>query len=839
MTGKATPVPASKPEPEAPDVLAPSIATKKVKPCLGVLFVHGAGDHGVGATLIEFGEPLVSWLNGWLAQGDLAKTSARDSARAGAGQILVREADTQAPAHAALTLRSKLDDKVHLWLLAEARWDEAFTPPGFQQVLLWAIGVVPWTVLTQFIAPVIDESRHLQAGLLPILRFYWNLVVSTLIALVVSIVLQAVALAILLLSIIPLDPVRDVVSKLQRFASSSVGDLYMVLTSPIQRAALTSAVQRDILWMREQGCDRVAVVAHSQGGYVAYQALSDPWYQSVETFITFGSGLIRLTESERARRSGVLLWALIGVVGGLIAFRFAPIAIPSTFTTSPTNQAATFTFVVGLVMFTGLIAAILAYRRSTTHVAPLPFAATWFDFVTHEDPVMNGVPDEKLPAMVKTHWVENRASVVADHGSYWHNSDQFVPQVALAIGSLDEELDLKHAGPTEFEKEHVEDPVAPDVDEFLRRSYERRGQRITALQNVRASLAAATAILLLWRLDQLEAVGRLVADAFAWFPSFIVSWLPDVIQQVIPIAFSHLALLGAAVILALSLVGYQVAIGLWEEWGTADTMRQWQGKNPEDRSRQAKAFYSWTTLQIVLIVIVGFFGPVLIIRFLGDVWAAKDLIVQAWTRQVTWSLIAAAAFFGAVWYRTKELPERPLREVVLNGTLLAVAVELVVAMLNPGPMAPNVSIPLGLAAEVLGLIVAQAIAPAVSELFVTFAGIASRRVSHLVEQDQLASPLDRLGVLGIIAIAAAAVMAFQPAPIAMIFGAALAGAGLFFAWQMGMNVSGRKSRYLGTNGPTPELLRLEGLGGVLVGAALLVVEVARLIIYLATYGIPR
>jgi hypothetical protein len=838
MTGEPPPAPA----PEHPDILAPSIAIEEAKPCLGVLFVHGAGDHGVGATLIEFGEPLVSWLNGWLAKGELAKTSADDDVRAGAGQILVREADTGAPAHARLTLRSGDAGKRHLWLLAEARWDEAFTPPEFRQVLLWAIGVVPWTVLTQFIAPVIDESRHLQAGLLPILRFYWNLVFSTLIALVASVVLQAFALAILLLSIIPLDPVRDIVSKLQRFASSSVGDLYMVLTSPIQRAALTSAVQRDIEWMRRKGCERIAVVAHSQGGYVAYQALTDPWYQPVETFITFGSGLIRLTESERARRTGVLLWALIGVIGGLIAFRFAPIAIPGTFTASPTNQAVTFTFVVGLVMFTGLIAALVAYRRSPTHVAPLPFAATWFDFVTHEDPVMNGVPDEKLPATVETHWVENRASVVADHGSYWHNSDEFVPQVALAIGTLDEELDLKHAGPTNFlaavpgKKDQV---VAVDVDQFLHRSYERRSQRITALQNVRASLAAATAILLLWRLDQLEAVGRLVADAFTWFPSFVVSWLPDVIQQVIPIAFSHLALLGAAVILALSLVGYQVAIGLWEKWGTADTMRQWQGMKPEARSRQAKAFYSWTTLQIVLLVIVGFFGPVLIIRFLGDVWAAKDPIVQAWARQATWSLIAAGAFLGAVWYRSKKLPERPLREVVLNGTLLAVAVELVVAMLNPGPLAANVSIPLGLAAEVLGLIVAQAIAPSVAKLFVQFADIAESKVIPMVEEGQRASPLDRLGVLGAIAVAASVVMAFQPAPIAMIFGAALAGAGLFFAWLMATNTSGRTRKYLGTNTPTPELLRIEGWGVALAGAALLAVELARLGIYLATYGIPR
>ena len=816
------------PAPDHPDDVAPSLATG-VKPCVGVLFVHGAGDHGVGSTLIEFGEPLVSWLNGWLAKGEPAATSAGDSAHAGAGQILVREADTEAPAHAALTLRSQRDADVHLWLLAEARWDEAFTPPAFRQVLLWAIGVVPWTVLTQFIGPVLDESRRLQPKLLAILRFFWNIVVSTLLALVASVVLQAVALAILLLSIIPLDPVRDVVSKLQRFASSSVGDLYMVLTSPIQRAALTSAVQRDIDWMRRQGCERVALVAHSQGGYVAYQALTDPWYQPVETFITFGSGLIRLTESERARRSGVLVWALIGVVGGLIAFRFAPIAIPSLFAASPTNQASTFSFAVGCVMMTALIVAILGYRKARTHVAPLPFAATWVDFVTHEDPVLNGPQDDRLPATVEKVSVENRASVVADHGSYWQNSDEFVPQVAMAIGSLDNELDLKRAGPT---------PSDGDVDQFLRRSFERRTERITALQRVRASLATATAILLLWRLDQLEPIGRLVADAFAWFPSFVVSWLPDVIESVIPIAFSHLALLGAAVILALSLVGYRVALGLWEAWGTADTMRQWQGQPPDERSRQAIAFYAWTTLQVVVLAVVGFFGPILIIRFLGDVWAARDPIVQAWARQATWSLIGAGALLGAAWFKEKAFPNRPLRNALLSGTLLAVAAELVVAMLNPGPMAANVSIPIGLAGEVLGLIVAQAVAPAVWRLFLQFAAVAQASMKPVIARGPVASPLERLGVLGLVAVAAAVVMALQPAPIAMIFGAVAALAGVVLAWLMATNTSERPIKYLGTSRPTPGGLRVVGWGGALVGAALLVIELGRLVIYLVTEGIP-
>ena len=38
-------------------------------PCVGILFVHGAGEHAVGDTLVKFGQPLMSWIAGWLDAG--------------------------------------------------------------------------------------------------------------------------------------------------------------------------------------------------------------------------------------------------------------------------------------------------------------------------------------------------------------------------------------------------------------------------------------------------------------------------------------------------------------------------------------------------------------------------------------------------------------------------------------------------------------------------------------------------------------------------------------------------------------------------------------------------
>jgi hypothetical protein len=311
-----------------------------------------------------------------------------------------------------------------------------------------------------------------------------------------------------------------------------------------------------------------------------------------------------------------------------------------------------------------------------------------------------------------------------------------------------------------------------------------------------------------------------------------------VIQSVIPIAFSNLALLGAAVIVGLSLVGYQIGINFWESWGRADTARQWSGRRPNPLSPRAIAFYAWTILHIVVIAVVGLVGPIVIIRFIGDVWAVRDTIVQAWARQYTWSFVAAAVVLIAAWIRTKAVPTRQMLELVLGGTVLAVLAELVIAMLSPGATPANVSIPIGLAAEVLGLIVAQSVAPVASRLFLRFAMAAQRRLKPEIRHGPPASLLDRLGVLGLVATVVAAIMALQPAPVALIFGALAAIAGLALAWLMATNTAGRRIKYLGPNGPTPDDLRMVGWGSAVAALALLVVEVGRLVIYLVRNGIP-
>jgi hypothetical protein len=737
MTTPAAPGTAADASGPAPGPVPPVVGDR---PCVGVLFVHGAGDHGVGATLIEFGEPLVSWLDGWLGHGEPSPTNATDRARVGASQILVREADGHAPAHATMTLAARAGERAHTWLLSEARWDEAFTPPAFGQVLRWAIGVVPWTVLTQFIGPLGRQKAFVEATPWDVLGFLWRVVVAATTALVLAAVLQVFALAILVLSIIPIDAVRGLVSKLQRFASSGVGDLYLVLSSPIQRAALTSAVQRDIDWLRDQGCERVAVIAHSQGGYVAYQALSDPWRREVELFITFGSGLIRLTESERARRSGALVPALIGALGALVAIRFLPIAILGEAGLWDKRQASALAFLVGFLVSLVLVPVLVRYLRTKTPIVDLPGRPRWYDYLTKEDPVLNRHRRGLLPERVRQIRTQNRGSVIADHGSYWQNSDEFVPRVAINLARLDPDLpNLLRVGPKATWVANAR---------HLGAGFEQRHRRVAALRLRGILLIAATLGLVLVRSDQLAAVGRPVAAWFAQLPEVLVSWVPNIVRSVLPIDGLEEVVLGAAVIVVISALAARIGSALWDAWGRADTVDQWAGRDPAVMDRPAIAFHTWTILHLVVLAIVAAVGPATIVRGIEFFVRNNDAVVQAWARQYPWSLLVGVLVIAALTVRAGRRWPPVIPAWAVAGLALALVVELGLAFREPGATPATTAVPVAILTAVVALVVGWIGWPVMRRLIAGLAEIGERLPKEKHAATNPATILDYLGVIG-------------------------------------------------------------------------------------------
>src|SRR5262249_22124237 len=117
------------------------------------------------------------------------------------------------------------------------------------------------------------------------------------------------------------------IARFQLGLASSVGDSYVLVTRSIESAAIISRFARDLTWL-ENRCQRVAVVAHSQGGAVACRALQMLSIGAPLRLVTFGSGLRKLEELEDLRdrpsfRRGATI-ALAGlIVGGLATAGFA------------------------------------------------------------------------------------------------------------------------------------------------------------------------------------------------------------------------------------------------------------------------------------------------------------------------------------------------------------------------------------------------------------------------------------------------------------------------------------------------------------------------------------
>jgi hypothetical protein len=471
--------------------------------------------------------------------------------------------------------------------------------------------------------------------------------------------------------------------------------------------------------------------------------------------------LIRLTESERARRTPALTLALIGTVGALLAVRFAPTALLGEAGIVTKHQAEGLAFTIGALLSGLLIVVLWRYFHEQLQIKDLPTPIPWIDFLTTEDPVMNRRRDGILPRRVVQRRTQNRGSLLADHGSYWQNSDEFVPQVAMAVATLDDGLDLPLAGPK---------PHLPEVLTLLEDAYHRRHGRVSALR-LRGSLTvgvtiAVIGLLMVLRPGELEAVGERLGSALAGLPGFITDLLPSIVLSILPIEGIETLVLGAAVVVLISGIALWVGSRIWNAWSTAATAEELLGRDRTaeangkdvDTASQGMAFYAWTLVQVIVLAVILVIGPIGIMDGLGRYAGERDQIVQAWARMFTWTLVVGAVAWllaaSTSWLK------RDGRSWVVGGIALAFAIELVIAILFPGPTNAAVAIPYGLGIGVIGLLIAWLLSPRLHRIV--------NRVAAAVEiegepdgvLDHPASFVDYLGFIGLLIAVLAAAMVF-------------------------------------------------------------------------------
>jgi len=505
---------------------------------LGVLFVHGIGEQLRGETLRVVVDPVVQsldlWLHGaarcraeavgaaaaqkwaaglpdnigtpatsarireqalemaWSAEWSTAEFSAAQKANVmtspfwSGGAALsdgVAAEDGDVPPHSLLhlhTVGERYDVSEGTALLAECWWARSFVPAGPSALTGWTFRVLPLAVGMHF-GDIVRRHFALAADApFGLLRRTWHgaaafvALIALLFAVPLALPIQALLMAIGLLALVPIGAVRDVALSLQSAIVGALGDSYLLVASPVSRAMIVARCKNNLQWLCDR-CDKVLLVAHSQGCAVSYLALTESLPLELREVTWIGSGLRKLEILRAAERDDTTVTA-----GWLVATM--PVVLWSQISAilqTGLSEGNVFVTVLALGAYLfGIIRLVLILRVGAT--------AAWVRlwqaldvrlseiYATH-DPVPHGplfdqttTQHGELPAQT----VNNRASWVGDHTSYWRNIEQVVLPLGLRIAAT---LGVP-----------VDRLLASDGD-LIARASRRRVHRVRALVLLRAS----------------------------------------------------------------------------------------------------------------------------------------------------------------------------------------------------------------------------------------------------------------------------------------------------------------------------------------------------------------
>ncbi|MFE1905117.1 hypothetical protein ACFW96_15850 [Streptomyces gardneri] len=453
-------------------------------PELGVLFVHGIGSQKRGDTLLQCGEPLRLWLKEWLA-GSRSSGGVAEFDVTLSGTHL-RRCEEGERAGTLLTVEGRAGDArtSRAWLLAESWWAEDFPTPSFRTLARWSLLAGPWLVQRHFTLRFVGsppksfaqegrEARAYVAKYVPLEGtvqdvfkvLAWILsyvlpplrrVVAYLLSFVVGLVAQVAIALLVVLSVVP--ALRGIVQRIQLLLSESIGDSFALTDQPLVFDAMVSRVQSDVEWLAGR-CERVAVVAHSQGAAIAHAALRRSRPENMSLFVTYGAGIAKLSairglDLKRAGTSfGTRLLAVLSLAG----------AVALCYADRVAFAIALFLAAFGL----GWISEKLRPPEpespgSRLGLPELGDSLRWIDLFATADPVPEGTLARPPRRGLISQPVHNRGSSFSDHTTYWQNTEEFVSRVSAELA--------REAGWTEYARLTEEDRKVTAAAEHARRS---------------------------------------------------------------------------------------------------------------------------------------------------------------------------------------------------------------------------------------------------------------------------------------------------------------------------------------------------------------------------------
>ena len=270
---------------------------------------------------------------------------------------------------------------------------------------------------------------------------------------------------------------------------------------------MAERVRQDIEWL-DRNCDRIMVVAHSQGSAVAWQAIRRTAQRpegeraQIAMFFTFGQAFRKLKSLHRlhTRVGGFrqLLFAVLAtastlflLIAGVVGYFTVGTLIGAGGDVGELWDTAALAVVAIVASFVtvGIIQLLLAKYAEANDAkaqdlilndvvdvrAALP-GISWVDLWASADPAPNGPLFTKQVDGVASYRIRNLASTALDHSVYWSNMTEFVSAVAFAASSVTK------AGPLGSEP----------IPARLRQAAGVREIRVTALACARVAVLAAS-----------------------------------------------------------------------------------------------------------------------------------------------------------------------------------------------------------------------------------------------------------------------------------------------------------------------------------------------------------
>jgi hypothetical protein len=377
------------------------------------------------------------------------------------------------PPHAEVRIEDPGQDASGVWparpkssstlLVAEAYWAECFPPPSPEEVTEWMLTVVPTTLLLHFGMRMrravrrFARSDGLKAKLAAGCECVWAGVLLLLAVGLLVPVLLNLLFFLTLLRFLPIPLLPDaILKKVQSVLAEIIGDSMVFCASPARLAAIVREARAAMDWLEAQ-CERVAIIAHSQGAAVLRHAMGGgegemPPPENLCGIVTLGAGLRKLEvllRLEAARGTSDLedrfLHLMIGKLAQAITiFALIELALHMAGIVFSWALFVVFALLVGLNL---LLFALIDFERKTPveswwkQIRNCRPSAEWLDLFASRDPVSNGpMWEDAGPEGAVTAKVTNRSSVIFDHTAYWENDSGFVSRVAAflaRVGGLD------------------------------------------------------------------------------------------------------------------------------------------------------------------------------------------------------------------------------------------------------------------------------------------------------------------------------------------------------------------------------------------------------------------